>query len=183
MFTRSSRTVALGASLALTAFVASAAPVPAARTVTIGQFAVQLSKALGAQTDSEETAATNLRLAGAHLDADLAAPLTEGRAADIMTDLGVPAQASGNPAAPMTPGKAGQAATTVALSIASEADGFSSESMPSNCTGVRDRASCYACCTSFLGPMSQHPLRVVLLCGVICAKLFPPVSAWFPGTH
>lgn len=183
MFTRSSRTLALGATLALTAFVANASPVPASKPVTFGQFAVQLAKALGAPTDSEETAAANLRLAGVHLDADLSAPLTEGRAADIMTDLGVPAQVSGDPAAPMTPAKAGQAAATAALSIASQADGFSSESLPTSCTGVRDRATCYACCTAFLGPMSSHPLRVVLLCGVVCAKLFPPASAWFPGTH
>jgi hypothetical protein len=180
MFIRSSRMLALGATLALTVFVANASPVPAAKPVTLGQFAVQISKALGTPVDSEETAATSLRLAGAHIDADLSSPLTEGRAADIMRDLGVPAQVSGDPSAPMTPGKAGQAATSVALSIATEADGFSSESMPTTCTGVRDRTSCFTCCDSFLSQRTRHPLAAALLCGVICGKLFPPVSAWHP---
>jgi hypothetical protein len=183
MFTRSSRTLALGASLALTAFVANASPVPAARPVTVGQFAAQLSKALGAPADNEETAATSLRLAGAHIDADLTAPLTEGRAADIMHDLGVSAQVSGDPAAPMTPVKASQAATTVALSMASESNGFSAEATPSSCGGARDRASCFTCCMSFLNQHSTRPVFVVVVCGLICSKLFPPVSAWYPGVH
>ena len=183
MFTRSSRTLALGATLALTAFAANASPAPAARPVTVGQFAVQLSKALGAATDNEETAATSLRLAGAHLDADLSAPLTERRAADIMNDLGVSAQVSGSPSAPMTPVKAAQAATTVALSMAAEGPGLSSETVPTTCSGVRDRATCFNCCTSFLNQRSTRPVIVAVICGLVCGKLFPPVSAWFPGTH
>jgi len=183
MFTRSSRTLALGATLALTAFAANASPVPAARPVTLGQFAVQLSKALGAPADNEETAAVSLRLAGAHVDADLTAPLTEGRAADIMRDLGVSAQVSGDPAAPMSPVKASQAATTVALSMASDANGFSAETTPATCSGARDRASCFNCCTAFLSQHSTRPVIVAFVCGLVCSKLFPPVSAWYPGGH
>jgi hypothetical protein len=98
-----------------------------------------------------------------------------------MKDLGVAAQASGNPSTPMTPGKAEQAATTVALSMATEATGISSASVPTTCTGVRDRASCFNCCTGFLNQRSTHPLAVILICGLVCAKLFPPVSAWYPS--
>jgi hypothetical protein len=180
MFTRSSRTLALGASLALTAFVANASPVPVAKPVTVGQFAMKISKALGSPADSEETAATTLRLAGAHIDAELDRPLTEGRAADIMKELGVPAEASGNPATPLSPGKADQAATTVALAIVTESNGMSAETLPTTCSGVRDRASCFNCCTSFLSQRTSHPLAAILICGVICGKLFPPVSAWYP---
>ena len=182
MFTKSSRIVTVAATLTLTAFVATAAPLTTARPrVTVGEFALKVSRALGYPTDDQETAGNTLRMAGVHIDADLGVPLTEGRAADMMRDMGLPATVSSNPAGMMTPAAATQAATTVAIAAATVPPGFSTTEVTTACTGVGDRTSCYNCCISILGPRVQYPIAAILICALLCARLFPPPSASEPA--
>src|SRR5262245_2781036 len=98
-----------------------------------------------------------------------------------MKELGVPAPASGNPDVPLSFSKADQAAATVALSVATGANNLSPRVATEACSGVRDRASCFSCCTALLNRCTPYKLAVFLVCGVVCGKLFPPVSTWYPG--
>jgi hypothetical protein len=182
MFTKSSRIVSVAATLTLTAFVASAAPLTTARPkVTVGEFAVKISRALGYPADDPEVASNTLRMAGVHIDADLSVPLTEGRAADMMREMGLPTTVSGNPASVMSPTAADRAATSVAIAAASVPPGFSTTEVTTTCTGVGDRTSCYNCCTSILLPKVRYPIAAILICALLCARLFPPPSPSSPA--
>jgi len=182
MFTKSSRIVTVAATMTLTAFVASAAPLTTARPqVTVGEFAVKISRALGYPVDDPEAASNTLRMAGVHIDSDLSAPLTEGRAADMMREMGLPATVSGDPAGMMSPTAADRAATSVGLAAASVPPGFSTTEVASTCTGIGDRSSCYNCCTSILLPKVRYPIAAILICAFLCARLYPPPSPSSPA--
>jgi hypothetical protein len=162
--------------LSLTSLAVPAAP--SAKGVTVGDFAVKVTRALGYTEPDAETAARNLRLAGVHLEADLGAPLTEGRAADYMRELGVEATVSGNPSTPLSEARVNQAATAIALSLAEQPESFSSRGdtggVPTACMGMDTRMECNQCCLGILLPLSKYPLRAILLCAVLCARVFPP---------
>lgn len=179
MLMKSSRWLVTGASLALVAFAVTAAP--AQRDLTVGDFAVKLTRALGYSDMTPDQAGASLRQAGVHLDADLSAPLTEGRAIDIVRELGVPVQPSASPDAPLSSSLAESAATAVALSASAAPEKFSAESLPTACLGLSDRSSCRQCCLGILLPTSKSPLKVALICTVICDRIFPPPSGSTPG--
>jgi hypothetical protein len=175
MLAKSSRLVALSTLLSLTSLAVPAAP--SSKGVTVGDFAVKVTRALGYPEANRETASQNLRLAGVHLEANLDTPLTEGRAADYMRELGVQATVSGNPATPMSDSRADQAAASVALSAAMQADSFSTSGSTGGttaCMGMDTRMACDQCCLGILLPRTKFPLRAVLFCAVICARIFPP---------
>lgn len=174
MFAKTSRVVALATVLSCSTVAFPAAPV--ARPVTIGDFAVKVARALGLQADDANMAGDRLRMAGVHLDPDLSAPLTEGRASDFMRELGVESRISGDPATPMSDMRANQAATAVALSVGESATGISTEGndLPASCTAVNDRMSCNQCCLGILLPRSKFPIRAIVLCAILCARVFPP---------
>lgn len=185
MFTRSSRLVALSTMLSLTSLAVPAAP--SAKAVTVGDFAVKVTRALGYPETDSETAARNLRLAGVHLEADLGAPLTEGRAADYMRELGVEATVSGNPATPLSEARVNQAATAIALSVAEQPESFSTQGdtggIPSACMGMDTRMQCNQCCLGILLPRSKFPVRAILICAVLCARVFPPSPSASVPSH
>jgi len=175
MFAKTSRVVALATILSCSTFVFPAAPV--ARPVTVGDFAVKVARALGLQADDEQMAGDRLRMAGVHLGPDLSAPLTEGRASDFMRELGVDSRISGDPATPLSDMRANQAATAVALSVGEAATaGISTEAsdLPATCTAVTDRMTCNQCCLGILLPRAKFPIRAIILCAVLCARVYPP---------
>jgi len=177
MFTKSSRIVTVAATMTLSVFVASAAPLATARPkVTVGDFAVKVSRALGYPVDDPEAASNTLRMAGVHIDADLGVALTEGRAADMMREMGLPATVSGDPASMMSPTAAERAATSVALAAASVPPEVSTTQVTESCASVGDRASCYACCVSIVSPKVRHPIAAILVCALLCSRLYPPPS-------
>jgi hypothetical protein len=177
MFTKSSRIVVVAATMTLSAFVASAAPLTTARPkVTVGEFAVKVSRALGYPVDDPEAASDTLRMTGVHIDADLGAPLTRGRAADMMRDMGLPSTVSGDPAGMMSPTAADRAATSVALAAATMPPEVSTTQVTESCASVGDRTSCYACCTSILSPKVRHPITAIIICALLCSRLYPPPS-------
>ena len=177
MFTKSSRIVVAAATMTLTAFAASAAPLTTARPgVTVGEFAVKVSRALGYAVDSPEAASNTLRMAGVHIDADLNVALTQGRAAAMMREMGLPATVSGDPTGMMSPVAADRAATSVALAAAAVTPEVSTTQVTESCASVGDRASCYACCTSIVSPRVQHPIAAIIICALLCSRLYPPPS-------
>jgi hypothetical protein len=176
MFANTSRVVALATVLSLSTVAFPAGPAPVARPVTVGDFAVKVARALGYPADDAETAGNQLRMAGVHLDPDLSAPLTEGRASDFMRDLGVDSHVSGDPSSPMSEMAASRAASTLALSVGESAGGISTEGgeIPASCTSVVDRMTCNQCCLGVLLPRVKFPIRAIVICAVLCARVFPP---------
>ena len=182
MSTKSPRLRSFAAAATLALFTLSAAPVGAARpSVTVGDFAVKLTRALGYNIDDETVAADTLRQAGVHVDPNLEAPLTESRAGDMLREMGVPSSSSGDPAAPMSPIAADRVAGAAALHLSAQADAFTPNPETEQCRGVGDRMTCYNCCFSVLSPKVKFPVVAVLICGLICAKLFPPASQSSPS--
>jgi hypothetical protein len=174
MLSRTSRVVALATVLSFSTIAFPAAPVT--QPVTVGDFAVKVARALGLQAMNAEEAGDRLRLAGVHLDPDLSAPLTEGRASDFMRELGVDTRVSGDPAAPMTDMRANQAATAVALGVGESADRYTMDGggLPTSCTNVIDRMTCNQCCLGILLPVTKFPIRAIVICAVLCARVYPP---------
>ena len=174
MLSRASRGVALATVLSFSTIAIPAAP--PAQPVTVGDFAVKVARALGLQAVNVDEAGDRLRMAGVHLDPDLSAPLTEGRASDVMRELGVDTRVSGDPGAPMTEARASQAATAVAISVGESADRFTADGNqpPAACTGVSDRLTCNQCCLGILLPVSKYPIRAIFICAALCARVFPP---------
>ena len=174
MFARTSRVVALATILSFSTLAIPAEPV--VQPVTVGDFAVKVARALGFPGEDPDKAGEQLRDAGVHLDADLSVPLTEGRAADVMRDLGLNSRISGDPSTPMSQMRADQAATAVALGAAATADRFTTDSndLPAACTNVNDRMTCNQCCLGILLPVTKYPIRAIVICAVLCARVFPP---------
>jgi hypothetical protein len=175
MFAKTSRMVGLATALSFSTIAFPAGPV-VQQPVTVGDFAVKVARALGFQAVDAEEAGDRLRVAGVHLDADLKAPLTEGRASDMMRELGVDTRVSGDPSAPMSTLRADQAATAVALGVGQTADRFTSDGgqLPAACTNVTDRMTCNQCCLGILLPVAKYPIRAIVVCAVLCARVFPP---------
>ncbi|HUD71630.1 MAG TPA: hypothetical protein VMQ62_06670 [Dongiaceae bacterium] len=179
--TKSPRLRSFAAALTLALVTLSAAPVGATRpAVTVGDFAVKLTRALGYNVDDESVAADTLRQAGVHIDADLGAPLTESRAGDMLREMGVPSSSSGDPSAIMSAVGADRAAGAAALQLSSQADGFTPGPETEQCRNVGDRPTCYNCCFSVLSPRVKFPIVAVLVCGLVCSRLFPPPSPSSP---
>jgi hypothetical protein len=171
---KTSRVVALATMLSFSTLAIPAEP--ASQPVTVGDFAVKVARALGFEAANVQEAGDRLRVAGVHLDPDLAAPLTQGRASDMMRDLGVESRVSGDPLAPMTESRANQAATAVALGVGGTADRFTADGggLPAACTNVTDRMTCNQCCLGVLLPVAKFPIRAIVICAVLCAKVYPP---------
>lgn len=174
MFSKTSRMVGLATVLSFSTIAFPAGPV--VQPVTVGDFAVKVARALGFQAVDSEEAGNHLRMAGVHLDPDMKAPLTEGRASDMMRELGVDTRVSGDPAAPMSAIRADQAATAVALGVGQTADRFTSDGgqLPAACTNVTDRMTCNQCCLGILLPNTKFPIRAIVICAVLCARVYPP---------
>lgn len=181
MLTKSPRVRSFAAACTLSLMTLSAAPVGATRpAVTVGDFAVRLTRALGYNIDDESAAADTLRQAGVHVDPNLAAPLTESRAADMLREMGVASSTSGDPSAVLSPIGAERAAGAAALQLSAQVDAYTPGPETAQCRDVGDRMSCYNCCYSILGSRTKFPIVAVLICGLVCARLYPPPSPSSP---
>ena len=79
---------------------------PRSSAVTVGDFAVKVAKALGYKATDQKSAVSSLKAAGVSLEAaDLSSSLTEGKAARILSDLGLKVNTA-DPASPLTTQKA-----------------------------------------------------------------------------
>jgi hypothetical protein len=155
------------AALTVTAFAASGNVQKS--KVTIGEFAVKVTKALGKPAVDQRAAVESLKSLGVNVG-DASASLTEGVAARMLADLGVRVSTK-NPDSAVTSGKADQLVAVVgmadsAASVLPEAD------IPGECLQVKNRGACQNCCMTALGGDEFSTA-----CAKFCKTVLPPGQA------
>jgi hypothetical protein len=173
--------MALAAGLVATAFAAPSSPAKSS-DVTVGKFAVKVASALGYAVPDQEAAAQALRGRGVTVDTNLAAPLTEGSAARMMTDLGINVTTPKDPAATVSDSRAGVLAGTMS-SLATL--GFTpATTLPDQCLHSADKGTCVDCCIAAVGPLPDPgggTRTAGKECGRFCqANVIPPISPGEP---
>ncbi len=182
-------TVMVGAALAVTVFAAVDQATKGnkgniGRSETLGGFAVRLASALRIEAADPEQAATSLKAAGVKLDADLSAALTEGRAARILSDLGLKVVQPAHPESVITVGRADQ------LVHVASAAGFTTDAprppgtLPEECLDLRNVGQCQTCCVAATncGPNPHQSPFDCNVCSKFCQALLPRnISASEPG--
>lgn len=116
-------------------------------TITVGDFAVKVSRALGKPAPDQRAAVESLKSLGVKLG-DTNASLTEGMAVQVLADLGVRVSTA-NPSSTLTPGKADQLAVVVALD-SSAASTLPADGLPTQCL-VGSKQQCKTCCWAATG--------------------------------
>jgi hypothetical protein len=170
MMRKSLVVVAVSAALAVVAFAASGnAP---KSTITVGDFAVKVTRAIGQPVTERSAAVQSLKTLGVEIgDAD--ASLTEGMAAKILADLGVRVSTS-SPSSAVTPGKADQLATIVGLS-SSAAGVTPADGLPTDCLQLKNRGLCNDCCNLAVG--CDPSTGCGRPCAKFCKAVVPPGHA------
>src|SRR6266850_1288293 len=104
MMRKSLVVVAVSAALTVGAFAASSNAQKS--TITVGEFAVKVTRAIGQPVTDRSAAVQSLKTRGVEIG-EAKASLTEGMAAKILADLGVRVSTK-SPDGALTPGKADQ---------------------------------------------------------------------------
>jgi hypothetical protein len=165
----------LAVSAALTVVAFAAAGSAQKSTVTVGDFAVKVTKAIGQPVSSPSAAVESLKSLGVKID-DVNARLTEGSAARILADLGMRVSTA-NPNSALTSAKADQLAAVVGL--ASSASSISPDTdLPTQCLDVKNRGNCQDCCKAALGCAPSPALcDFASACSKFCKQVPPPGQA------
>ncbi len=167
MLTRKSALALLvGAALTATIFAATTgAQKPA---VTVGDFAVKLSKALGNKNTDQSTAVNNLKSLGVQVGSDLNAGLTEATAARIMSELGIKTTTT-RPGSFVSEGRADQLAGVAGLNSTGTSVVPDSIGLPTQCLEQRNRGQCNDCCNAAIGCTVNCNA-----CAKFCQSVLPP---------
>jgi len=145
MIRKSLVVVAVSAALTVAAF---AAPNKSQKsTITVGEFAVKVTRAIGQPVSDQVAAVKSLKTRGVEIG-EANASLTEGMAAKILADLGLRTSTT-NPDSAVTPGKADQLATMVGLASGA-ASLAPADGLPTQCLQGTKR-ECKDCCRSVSG--------------------------------
>jgi hypothetical protein len=162
----------LAVSTALTVAAFAAAGNAQKSTVTVGDFAVRVTKAIGQPVTTPSAAVQSLKSLGVKID-DVNASLTEGTAARILGDLGLRVSTA-NPGTAVTPGKADQLAAVAGL--ASSASSISPDTdLPTACLDASNRGNCQNCCKTALGCDPSPALcDFASACSKFCKNVLPP---------
>jgi len=169
MITKKSAVVLLiSAVLAVSVFAATSGVQKSA--VTVGDFAVKLTKALGKPATDQRAAVEALKSLGVKVGNDLDAGLTEGVAARILGELGLRTTAS-RPDSPVSGKKADQFAALAGLSAAASSGLPSSTPLPTQCLEEKDRGQCINCCHDALAAQGVVDNNG---CTVFCHAVLPP---------
>ncbi|OLC54112.1 MAG: hypothetical protein AUH92_04660 [Acidobacteria bacterium 13_1_40CM_4_69_4] len=169
MMTKKSALVLLiGAVLIATAFAATSGVQKPA--VTVGDFAVKLTKALGKSATDQRTAAAALKSLGVQIGNDLGAGLTEGVAARILGELGLRTTA-GRPDGPVSVRQADQFAALAGLGASASSGLPASTALPIQCLEERNRGQCENCCKDALAAQGIVDNNG---CTVFCHAVLPP---------
>jgi len=145
------------------------------KTAKVGEFAMEVSRALGHQPADEKAAAGVLRSAGVDLGVDLSADLTEGKAATILRDLGV-AVTTANPGQAMSADKAHQLVLSAGLTETAAAT-LAAVDLPGQCLQERNRGQCNTCCQVYLGCNLKGSCEYASTCSRYCKQVLPPGQA------
>ncbi len=141
--------LAVGAALTVAPF---AGPSDSQKAITVGDFAVKVSRALGLAAPDRTVAVQSLRSVGVDLGSSLDARVTEGMAAEALGSLGLRISTS-NPDGAISAAKAEALTTRLALT---SLRGLSTESLPApptQCLQLR-QGRCIQCCKQALGNAS-----------------------------
>ena len=145
MMRKSLVVVAVSTALTVAAFAASSSSRKS--TVTVGDFAVKVTRAIGQPVSDRSAAVQSLRTRGVEIG-EANSNLTEGMAAKILADLGLRVTTT-TPDSAVTAGKADQLATMVGL--ASGAAAMSpADGLPTQCL-VGTKQECKTCCWAATG--------------------------------
>ena len=141
-------------------------------TVTVGDFAVKVTKAIGQPVSTPTAAVDSLKSLGVKID-DANARLTEGTAARILADLGLRVSTA-NPDSAVSSGKADQLAAVVGL--ASSASSISPDTdFPTQCLDNKNRGNCQDCCKAAFGCAPSPALcDFASGCAKFCKQVIPP---------
>ncbi len=154
--------VAVSAALTVAAFAASSNAQKS--TITVGDFAVKVTRAFGQPVTDRSAAVASLKTLGVKIG-DVNTSLTEGMAAKILADLGLRVSTT-SPNSAVTVGKADQLAAIAGLASSVSSPTPASD-LPTYCTLLRNRGQCDTCCTTALGcDVDFTPCN-----GGVCAKM------------
>ena len=168
------------AALTIAAFAASGSGKQPTQPITVGDFAVLVSQAIGAPTTSPKTAISNLQTRGLNMPLDLQATLTERQAVSMFHDLGVINVRTSNPNDQVTPDKAEAIIGSVNLSALSASILPAGIEDALECLQLKNRGSCVECCKPIVGPIpnphgnDRDPGKV---CTKLCESVVPPGQA------
>ncbi|HEV8335117.1 MAG TPA: hypothetical protein VGR67_01705 [Candidatus Polarisedimenticolia bacterium] len=187
--------------LAAASFLA-AMPVPAARTITVGDFAVLVASRLQIPDASQpaltqEAAVMVLQRSGIKIRPELSSTMTEADAADIFGQLGI-SLAAQDPASPLLRDRAlsllGIFGSTLSAKVGTVSPAFSrtggadlSSSAPApmleqsiiECQNLPKTQDCQTCCRDLLGG-AQSDSHTNRICGKACNTKSRNVSASEP---
>ncbi len=119
--------------------------------VTVGDFALKVSKALGYDVRDNEAAIRTLKTQGIDLGLDMSAKVTERMASDVLGSLGVKVTTT-NPAGAISNGKLDSLVTALALDSLSTITPADLPPPPTSCRDIRnksgklDTGKCKKCC-------------------------------------
>lgn len=156
------------AALAVSAYAASSNVQKS--KVTVGDFAVKVTKALGNPAADQRAAVESLKSLGVKIE-DVNASLTEGVAARILADLGVRASTT-SPDNAVTKGKADQLVAVVGLAGSISTISPSTE-LPSACLKNKNRGICVECCKAATG-CEGGITQCEIACSKFCKSVLPP---------
>jgi len=144
-------------------------------TVTVGDFAVRVTKAIGQPVSTPSAAVQSLKSLGVKIN-DANARLTEGTAAQILADLGLRVSTA-NPGSAVSSGRADQLAAVAGL--ASSASSISpATDLPTQCLDNFNRGLCVDCCKTALGCLNlQAQCEFSTPCAKMCKQVPPPGQA------
>ena len=140
MIRKSLVVVAVSAALTVAAFAASSNSRKS--TITVGEFAVKVTRAIGQPVSDRSAAVQSLRTRGVEIG-EANSNLTEGMAAKILADLGLRVSTT-SPDSAVTLGKADQLATMVGLASGA-ASVAPADGLPTQCL-VGTKKECKNCC-------------------------------------
>jgi hypothetical protein len=170
MMRKYSVVLAVSAALAVAAFAAPGS-VQKSSTITVGDFAVRVTKAIGRPVASPSAAVDSLKTLGVKIG-DANASLTEGLASRILADLGVRVTTS-NPNSVVTQGKADQLAFVAGLASTRSSTTPASD-LPGDCLKLANRGQCDTCCTTALGCDVDFTPCNGGVCAKFCHQVLPP---------
>lgn len=169
MMRKSLVVVAVSTALTVAAFAASSSSRKS--TITVGDFAVKVTRAIGQPVSDRSAAVQSLRTRGVEIG-EANASLTEGMAAKILADLGLRVSTT-NPDSAVTPGRADQFAVMVGLA-SSAASVAPADGLPTQCLAL-SKHECRSCCRTATNCNLDLDDGCAGLCNRFCkGKLGPP---------
>ena len=155
--------VVVAVSVALTVAALAASTKSQKSTVTVGEFAMKVTRAIGQPVSDRSAAVQSLKSRGVEIG-EVNASLTEGMAAKILADLGLRVSTT-SPDSAVTVGKADQLATMVGLASGA-AHVLPADGMPTQCL-VGTKQQCKTCCQAATGCNPEECPQCTKFCKVI----------------